>query len=154
MTGERRRAALVMACIGLTLSLLCGWLPATSVIAAWTAWHSGAATIRVSGGDVAMLVLLPVFVALAAWGSIAAVRDGAATRRIGNAIAIVAMVAVPIALAGAWGFVSWAERRLADEGYVRCATGRVGRFPALALCLRPNAPRPGPPPAAAGGPAR
>ncbi len=140
MTGERRRAAIMMAGIGLTLSLLCGWLLAGSIAASLTAWRTGAAEVRVSGGDIGMLVLMPILLALAAWGTIAAFRDGGAMRRIGNAIAIAAMVAVPAALIGAWAFQTWAEQRLTQDGYVRCGTDRTGRFPSLTLCARKAAP--------------
>jgi hypothetical protein len=123
-----------MAGIGLTLSILCGWLLAASVTESLAAWRSGAAEIRVSGGDVGMLALMPIFVALAAWGGMAALWDGAALRRIGNGIAIAAMIAVTVALAGSWAFQAWAEQRLAKDGYVRCAVERTGRFSSLTLC--------------------
>ncbi|KQM58892.1 MULTISPECIES: hypothetical protein [unclassified Sphingomonas] len=136
MTRERRRAAILMAGIGLTLSLLCGWLLAGSITASLAAWHGGAAEVRVSGGDVGMLVLMPILIALAAWGTMAAFRDGSAMRRIGNGIAVAAMIAVPVALAGSWAFQAWAEQRLVQDGYVRCGADRTGRFPSLTLCAR------------------
>jgi len=140
MIPERRRAAITMAGIGATLSLLCGWLLATSIRASLAAWHTGAAEIRVSGGDVGMLVLMPIFVALAAWGTVAAFRDDGAMRRIGNGIAVAATVAVVAALAGSWAFQVWAEERLAQNGYVRCGVERTGRFPSLTLCARKSQP--------------
>lgn len=100
MTREPQRPALVMAGIGLTLSLLCGWLLVDSIGTSLAAWRSGASEVRVSGGDIGMLVLMPIFVALAGWGVMAAFRDGAAMRRIGNGIAIAAMLAVVVAFAG------------------------------------------------------
>ncbi len=136
MTRERRRAALVMAGIGLTLSLLCGWLLMDAIGTVVAAWRAGAAEIRVSGGDVGMLALMPVFVALAAWGMVAAFRDGVALRRVGNGIAVAAMIALVIALTGSWVFQDWAERRLVKDGYVRCGVERAGRFSALTLCAR------------------
>lgn len=136
MTRERRRAALVMAGIGVTLSLLCGWLLVHSIGTSLAAWRSGAAEVRVSGGDIGMLALMPIFVALAAWGVMAVFRDGAAMRRIGNGIAIAAMIAVVAALAGSWIFQFWAEQRLAEDGYVRCGVDRTGRFASVTLCAR------------------
>lgn len=136
MTRERRRAALAMAGIGLALSLLCGWLLVHSIGTSLAAWRSGAAEIRVSGGDIGMLALMPIFVALAAWGVTAAFRDDAAMRRFGNGIAIAAMIAVVAALAGSWIFQSWAEQRLAEDGYVRCGVERMGRFSSVTLCAR------------------
>lgn len=49
MTRERRRAAFAMAGIGLTLSLLGGWLLIESIGTSLTAWRIGAAEVRVSG---------------------------------------------------------------------------------------------------------
>lgn len=140
MTDERSRAAIVMAGIGLGLSLLCGWLLTSSITASLAAWRTGASEVRVSGGDVGMLMLMPILLALAAWGTIAVFRDGAAMRRIGNAIAVAAMIAVPAALTGSWAFQAWAEQRLAEDGYVRCGTDRTGRFPSLTLCVRKGIP--------------
>ncbi|MCC2978027.1 hypothetical protein LK533_15285 [Sphingomonas sp. PL-96] len=136
MTGERRRAALLMAAIGLTLSVLCGWLLAESVAASLTAWRAGAPEVRISGGDFGMFALMPILVALAVWGTLALFREDAAVRRIGNGIAVAAMIAVPVALGGSWVLQDIAERRLAAEGYVRCRTERAGRFPSLTLCAR------------------
>lgn len=79
---------------------------------------------------------MPIFVALAAWGGMAVFRDEAAMRRFGNGIAIAAMIAVVVALAGSWIFQSWAEQRLAEDGYVRCGVERVRRFPSVTLCAR------------------
>ncbi|WP_156348621.1 hypothetical protein [Sphingomonas sp. Leaf23] len=140
MTGERRRAAIVMAGIGLTLSLLCGWLLTSSIRTSLAAWQRGTAEIRVSGGDVGMLVLMPVFVALTAWGAIAVFQEGRALHRIGNGIAIAAIIAVPAALVGSWALQAWAEQRLVQDGYVRCGTDRIGRFPAVTLCVCKHAP--------------
>jgi hypothetical protein len=136
MKSERRRAALTMAGMGAMLSLLCGWLLASSITATVVAWREGAAEVRVSGGDVGMLALMPIFVALTAWGTLAVFRNDDAVKRIGNGIAVAAMIAVPVALGGSWVFQGWAERRLSAEGYVRCGSDRVGRFPALTLCAR------------------
>jgi len=136
MTSERRRAAVTMAVIGLMLSIVCGWLLTESIMTSVTAWRTGAAEIRVSGGDVAMLVLMPIFVALGVWGGMAVFREGAAMRRIANGIAIAAMVAVIMALAGSWAFQAWAEQQLAKNGYERCGFERTGRFSSLTLCAR------------------
>lgn len=136
MSSERRRAALMLAGIGLTLSLLCGWLLADSITASLAAWQGRAAEVRVSGGDIGMLVLMPIFLALTVWGTVAAFRDDGATRRIGNGIAVAAAIALFAALAGAWALQAWAENRLAEEGYVRCGTDRTGRFASLTFCAR------------------
>ena len=136
MTRERRRAAFTMACIGVTLSLLCGGLLVDLIRTSLAAWRSGAAEIRVSGGDIGMLALMPIFVALAAWGVMAVFRDGTTLRRIGNGIAIAAMIAAVVALAASWVFLSWAEQRLVEDGYVRCGEDRTGRFPSVTLCAR------------------
>jgi hypothetical protein len=87
-----------------------------------------------------MLVLMPILMALAAWGTIAVFRDGAAMRRIGNTIAVAAIIAVPVSLAGSWAFQAWAEQRLAQDGYIRCGMNRTGRFPSLTLCVRKGIP--------------
>jgi hypothetical protein len=136
MTSERRRAALTMAGIGLTTSMLCGWLLANSIAGSFAAWRAGAAEVRISGGDVGMLTLMPILVALAVWGTLAVFRNDAAVGRIGNRIAVAAMILVPVAFGGSWVFQNWAERRLAAEGYVRCGAERVGRFQSLTLCAR------------------
>ncbi len=136
MTSERRRAGLTIATIGAVLSLLCGWLLASSIMATLAAWRQGAAEVRISGGDVGMLALMPIFVALTAWGTLAVFRNDDTVKRLGNGIAVAAMVAVPMALVGSWVVQDWAERRLFAEGYVRCGVERVGRFPTLTLCAR------------------
>ncbi|MCC2977996.1 hypothetical protein LK533_15130 [Sphingomonas sp. PL-96] len=129
-----------MAAIGLTLSVLCGWLLADSLAASLAAWRTGASEVRVSGGDFGMLALMPIFVALAAWGTLALLRDDAAVKRIGNRIAMAAMIAVPVSLSGSWALQDLAERRLAADGYVRCGAERTGRFPSLTLCARKTPP--------------
>ncbi len=136
MTHERRRAALMLTGIGLTLSVLCGWLLVSSIRASFAAWRSGAAEVRISGGDVGMLTLMPILVALTIWGTLAVFRNDDTVTRIGNVIAVVAMIAVPVALGGSWIFQNWAAQRLAAEGYVQCRTERVGRFPSITLCAR------------------
>ena len=140
MTRERRRAALMMTAIGLTLSVLCGWLLVSSITTSFAAWQAGATEVRISGGDVGMLTLMPILVALTLWGTLAVFRNDAAVARIGNGIAVVAMIAVPVAFGGSWVFQNWAAQRLAADGYVRCGAKRVGRFPLVTLCAR-KAPR-------------
>lgn len=83
-----------------------------------------------------MLALMPILVALTVWGTLAVFRNDDTVKRLGNGIAVAAMVAVPMALVGSWVVQDWAERRLFAEGYVRCGVERVGRFPALTLCAR------------------
>ena len=142
MTSERRRAALTMAGIGLTLSMLCGWLLAGSITASFAAWQTGAAEVRISGGDVGMLALMPILLGMTIWGTLALFRNDSAVRRIGNRIAVAAMIAVPVALGGSWAFQHWAERQLAAKGYVRCGEERAARFPSLTLCARKAPPAP------------
>ncbi|MEG3086761.1 hypothetical protein [Sphingomonas sp. PB4P5] len=136
MTSERRRAALTMAGIGWTLSILCGWLLANSLAEFFLAWRTDAAEVRISGGDVAILTLMPIIVALAIWGTLAVFRNDAVVGRIGNRIAVAAMILVPVAFGGSWVFQHWAERRLSAEGYVRCGAERAGRFTLIILCAR------------------
>jgi len=136
MKNERRRAALTMAGIGAILSLLCGWLLASSISATIAAWRDDAPELRISGRDVGMVALMPIFVALTVWGTLAVFRNNAAVKRIGNGIAVAAMIAVPVALGGSWVSQRWAEQKLSAQGYVRCGTERVGRFRALTLCAR------------------
>ncbi|WP_260597538.1 hypothetical protein [Sphingomonas endolithica] len=125
-----------MASIGLTLSILCGSLLASSIAASFAAWRARATEVRISGGDVGMLTLMPIFVALTIWGTLAVFRNDAVVGRIGNGIAVAGMILVPVAFGGSWVFQNWAEQRLAADGYVRCGADRVGRFPSLTLCAR------------------
>lgn len=67
-------------------------------------------------------------------------RGGSATGWIGKGIAVAATIAVPEAFASAWAFQVWVERRLAEDGYVRCGTDPAGRFPSSTLCLRKTVP--------------
>ncbi|MDJ0276461.1 hypothetical protein QLH51_06595 [Sphingomonas sp. 2R-10] len=129
-----------MAGIGGVLTLLCGWLLIDSVATSLAAWRGGAAEVRVGGGDAAMAVALPILLALAIWGMLAAFHDGPFVTRIGNAIAVVAIVAVPVGIAGSWAVRNWAEHALATSGYARCDTERTGRFLTIVLCRHPAAP--------------
>lgn len=139
MTSERRCAALMMAGIGPILSLLYGWLLASSITVTIAAWGEGASEVRISGGDVRMLALMPIFVALSVWGTLAVFRNDGAVKPIGNGIAVTATIVVPVALGASWVFQVWVEQKLSAQGYVRCGVDRVGRvdrFPALTLCAR------------------
>ncbi|OWK32514.1 hypothetical protein [Sphingomonas mucosissima] len=136
MTGERRRAALTMAGIGVALSALCGWLLVDSISTFLSAWREGAPEVRVSGGDVGMLVLMPIFAGLAIYGFAAIFGDGAIVQRIGVVTIVAALITLPLALGGSWAFQNWAEERLKARGYVRCGAERVGRFPSTTMCKR------------------
>jgi hypothetical protein len=129
VTSERRRAIIIMMGVGSTLSLLRGRLLTSSITASLTVSRMGAAKVRVSGDDVGMLVLMPILVALAAWGTIAAFRDGGALRQIGNGIAVAAMLAIPAALADSWAFQAWAA---AGGRWLRALrNGPDGSFPVI-----------------------
>ncbi|WP_334656785.1 hypothetical protein [Sphingomonas panaciterrae] len=138
MTRERRRAALTMAGIGLALSLLCGWRLAAGrvdrdVAGCLADRGSGGSGVRWRHRDAGVDADLRGAGSLGSDGGVSGWHRDAPDRQ---PIAIAAMIAVVAALAGSWIFQSWAEQRLAEDGYVRCGAERTGRFASVTLYAR------------------